>query len=93
MPENDESLGSLEPKYDTILCMSVTKWIHLNFGDDGLVRLFKRAFKELNPGGRFVLEPHPWSSYGKYKKLTVSKLILVFPNFINYLIIILMCSY
>lgn len=26
--------------YDTILCMNITKWIHLAFGDEGIRRLF-----------------------------------------------------
>lgn len=31
-------------KYDTIICFSTTKWIHLNFGDEGIKRLFKKVF-------------------------------------------------
>uniref|UniRef100_A0A0A0LTI9 RNA methyltransferase n=1 Tax=Cucumis sativus TaxID=3659 RepID=A0A0A0LTI9_CUCSA len=59
--------------YDTILCMhvflflycslSVAKWIHLNWGDDGLITLFSKIWKLLNPGGILVLEPQPWKSY------------------------------
>lgn len=49
--------------YDTILCLSVSKWIHLNWGDDGLITLFAEAWKLLRPGGIFVLEPQPWKSY------------------------------
>ncbi|GMN50583.1 hypothetical protein TIFTF001_019740 [Ficus carica] len=43
--------------------LSVSKWIHLNWGDDGLVTLFSKIWKLLNPGGSFVLEPQPWKSY------------------------------
>nr|AFK49570.1 unknown [Lotus japonicus] len=49
--------------YDTILCLSVSKWIHLNWGDDGLITLFSETWKLLKPGGIFVLEPQPWNSY------------------------------
>ncbi|KAK7398973.1 hypothetical protein VNO78_10147 [Psophocarpus tetragonolobus] len=49
--------------YDTVLCLSVTKWIHLNWGDDGLITLFAEIWKLLRPGGIFVLEPQPWKSY------------------------------
>nr|CDS32266.1 7sk snrna methylphosphate capping enzyme [Hymenolepis microstoma] len=52
-----------DPTYDTILAFSVTKWIHLNYGDDGIHRFFRRVFNLLKPGGRLILEPQPKSSY------------------------------
>ncbi|OIW09998.1 hypothetical protein TanjilG_32738 [Lupinus angustifolius] len=50
-------------QYDTIVCLSVSKWIHLNWGDDGLITLFVEIWNLLRPGGIFVLEPQPWKSY------------------------------
>ncbi|KAJ1654744.1 hypothetical protein IWQ61_005371, partial [Dispira simplex] len=51
---------SLPPTYDLILALSVTKWIHLNQGDEGLGRFFMKVFQQLEPGGRFILEPQPF---------------------------------
>ncbi|GJP74553.1 hypothetical protein CLOP_g5114 [Closterium sp. NIES-67] len=36
---------------DTVLCLSVTKWVHLNWGDAGLIALFANLFHMLRPGG------------------------------------------
>lgn len=51
--------------YDTILCLSVTKWIHLNWGDEGIITLFSKIWQLLRQGGIFILEPQPWRSYEK----------------------------
>ena len=65
--------------YDTILCLSVTKWVQLNFGDNGLLKLFNTAFKLLKPGGLFVLEYQPWKSYIKNRN-TSSHTKAIFPT-------------
>ncbi|KAI5383034.1 hypothetical protein KIW84_070438, partial [Lathyrus oleraceus] len=46
------------------------KWIHLNWGDDGLITLFAETWKLLRPGGIFVLEPQPWKSYESNRNVT-----------------------
>ncbi|KAJ8366542.1 hypothetical protein AAFF_G00350670 [Aldrovandia affinis] len=68
--ENDSLLHSQQAEFDVVLCLSVTKWVHLNWGDVGLQRLFRRVYRHLRPGGLFILEPQPWASYSKRRKIT-----------------------
>ncbi|KAM3857434.1 7SK snRNA methylphosphate capping enzyme-like [Diretmus argenteus] len=57
-------------QYEVVLCLGVTKWVQLQSGDGGVVRLFKRAYQSLSPGGMFILESQPWSSYVRSKRTT-----------------------
>lgn len=47
-------------RFEIISCMSVTMWIHLNNGDEGLKRFLKivSGFCE-----QLVIEPQPWKCY------------------------------
>lgn len=79
VPTSDDKLEYQKPEYDCILCLSVTKWIHLNWGDAALKRAFRRMFLQLRPGGSLILEPQPWSSYKK-AKMSVSQFFFNFGN-------------
>ncbi|KAH9286583.1 7SK snRNA methylphosphate capping enzyme [Echinococcus granulosus] len=61
-----------DPTYNIILAFSVTKWIHLNYGDAGLMRFFRRVFNLLKPGGHLLLEPQPKASY-KNSRFTIKQ--------------------
>lgn len=52
--------------------LSVTKWIHLLHGDEGIRVLFRKIYSLLKPGGRLILEPQTWKSYHK-RKFTSAK--------------------
>uniref|UniRef100_A0A914VUR5 RNA methyltransferase n=1 Tax=Plectus sambesii TaxID=2011161 RepID=A0A914VUR5_9BILA len=66
----DDMLDQVSPLYDTVLALSVTKWVHLNWGDAGLKRFFRRIFRHLFPGGHLILEPQQFSTYRKRSKMT-----------------------
>ncbi|GAA5817852.1 hypothetical protein MFLAVUS_011412 [Mucor flavus] len=46
-----------EQQYDTILALSLTKWIQLHGGDKGIKSFFKKVFDSLSRDGSFVVEP------------------------------------
>lgn len=67
-------------QYDTItwytlilelmISFSVTKWIHLNWGDDGLLFLLLKCYSLLKKFGILILEFQNYSSYHKKKDYT-----------------------
>jgi hypothetical protein len=37
--------GCASNKYEVVTCFSVSKWVHLNWGDDGLMKLFHKFYR------------------------------------------------
>jgi len=56
--------------YDMVLCLKLTKWVHLHWGDDGLKLLLHKCHRLLRVGGLLVLEAQEWTSYQSKKHLT-----------------------
>lgn len=48
-------------RFNAVFCMSLTMWIHLNHGDEGLAAFLRRV-SELS--ALLVIEPQPWKCYG-----------------------------
>lgn len=55
-------------RFDVVMCLGVTKWVQLQSGDAGVIRLFRRAYRSLLPGGLFILEPQPWRRFNHSKR-------------------------
>jgi 7SK snRNA methylphosphate capping enzyme len=60
-------------KFDTILALSVTKWIHVHHGDSGLVMFFRKLYSSLKKGGCLVLEPQGWGGGGYVRGMQNAK--------------------
>ncbi|KAG5642609.1 hypothetical protein DXG03_002507 [Asterophora parasitica] len=64
-------------RYNVIVAFSISKWIHLNGGDDALKAFFQRVYSVLEPGGKFVFEPQAWGTYGKAKRMDEARILRV----------------
>ncbi|XP_970967.2 probable RNA methyltransferase CG11342 [Tribolium castaneum] len=57
-------------KFDAVFCFSITMWIHLNYGDDGLIRFLNEI---CDLGDFVIIEPQPWKCYrSAVKRLKLS---------------------
>ncbi|XP_077283161.1 putative RNA methyltransferase CG11342 [Arctopsyche grandis] len=52
--------GIGKKRFDIVFCFSITMWIHLNHGDDGLKRFLKSLCDICE---MIVIEPQPWKCY------------------------------
>ena len=53
-----------------MISFSVTKWIHLNWGDDGLIYLLLKCYSLLKKYGILIIEFQTYSSYYKKRNYT-----------------------
>lgn len=47
-------------RFDVVFCFSITMWIHLNHGDNGLEKFIRKACELTET---IVIEPQPWKCY------------------------------
>mmetsp|Transcript_20650 Transcript_20650/g.34067 ORF Transcript_20650/g.34067 Transcript_20650/m.34067 type:complete len:259 (+) Transcript_20650:64-840(+) len=52
--------------FDVVSCFGVTMWVHLNYGDEGLIKLLGKLCKYATTS--VILEPQTWKNYTKAKK-------------------------
>lgn len=64
-------------KFDAVFCFSVTMWIHLNHGDDGLQTFLTEI---CNLSDTIIIEPQPWKCY----KTAVKRLKLYQKEFLKF---------
>lgn len=57
--------------FDVVTLFNVTKYVHLNGGDEAVRSLLSRAHAALRPGGRLLLIAQDWESYGRSRHLCV----------------------
>ncbi|KAF9895550.1 hypothetical protein BX616_009435, partial [Lobosporangium transversale] len=50
--------------------LSLTKWVHLHHGDEGLKKFFQKIYRSLSRDGILLLEPQAFSTYSKRKRIT-----------------------
>ncbi|KAG0218227.1 hypothetical protein BGX33_008068 [Mortierella sp. NVP41] len=69
--ESLQETAEQEPEqWDVIIGFSLTKWIHLHHGDEGLKKFFQKVYRNLAPGGIFLVEPQDYATYAKRSKIT-----------------------
>ncbi|KYR01331.1 hypothetical protein DLAC_02055 [Tieghemostelium lacteum] len=56
--------------YDVIMALSISKWIHLNWGDEGIKKFFFKIYNLLKVGGIFIFEPQDFKGYKKRLKMS-----------------------
>ncbi|KAL7302932.1 hypothetical protein TKK_0004160 [Trichogramma kaykai] len=83
-PQTEAELNAeFEAEYDTILCLSVTRSMHLRGGDEGLKLCFRKMYKQLKFGGTLILEPNPYWTYDHERRRGISMFPLEFREYLQ----------
>lgn len=68
-----------KPAFDVVCCFSITMWIHLNNGDNGLNR-FLDSVSDLSE--LLIIEPQPWKCYqNALRRMKRANAANIFPHF------------
>jgi len=65
---NDNNNNNYYNKFNLISLFSITMWIHLNHGDDGLISCLNRSVSLLHTNGSLIIEPQLWKCYKNNNK-------------------------
>lgn len=74
-----DTITWLECSIAFIRSFSVSKWVHLNWGDDGLLYMLLKMYSLLKDHGRIIIEYQSWSSYHK-KRAYCSEIAAMYPT-------------
>ncbi|TNY24156.1 Bicoid-interacting protein 3-domain-containing protein [Rhodotorula diobovata] len=55
-------------RFDVVTLFSITKWLHLHHGDEGMLRLFRSLHDFLPAKGVVIVEPQEWDNYKRAVK-------------------------
>lgn len=65
---SSEQSIQLHQEFSLVCLFSITMWVHLNHGDDGLTEFLRRASNLLIANGGLLIEPQPWRCYKNAEK-------------------------
>ncbi|BGP37116.1 hypothetical protein JCM10450v2_001024 [Rhodotorula kratochvilovae] len=60
--------GGDKGRIDVVTLFSITKWLHLHHGDEGMLRLFRSLHAFLPVGGVVIVEPQEFDNYKRAVK-------------------------
>ena len=66
---NSSDSSNINRNFNIISLFSITMWIHLNYGDDGLIDCLFRSIALLHNKGSLIVEPQPWKCYKNADKM------------------------